>query len=47
MEKTEDGWYWEEYADDDLESPLYAGTPSACVICHAEGSDSVRAFALP
>jgi hypothetical protein len=47
MEKTDDGWYWEEYADDNLESPLYAGSPGVCVNCHGAGNDSVRAFALP
>ncbi|MEZ4381888.1 MAG: hypothetical protein R3A79_11085 [Nannocystaceae bacterium] len=46
MEKTADGWYWEEYIDD-FQAPAYKGAPEVCTGCHAAGSDSVRAFALP
>ena len=47
MEKRAGGWYWEEYSADDLETPIFSGSPDICVDCHASGSDFVRAFKLP
>jgi hypothetical protein len=45
MEKRQDGWFWAEWDSDGDAS--YSGKPSICIDCHASGSDSVRAFALP
>jgi hypothetical protein len=45
MEKRDDGWFWAEW--DNEGDAQYSGRPSLCIDCHASGSDSVRAFALP
>jgi hypothetical protein len=45
MEKRDDGWFWAEW--DNEGDAIYSGRPSTCTDCHASGSDSVRAFALP
>ena len=45
MEKRDDGWFWAEW--DHEGDAMYSGRPSICTDCHASGSDSVRAFALP
>jgi len=45
MEKRDDGWFWAEW--DNEGDAMYSGRPSTCTDCHASGSDSVRAFALP
>jgi hypothetical protein len=45
MEKRADGWFWVEWDTDG--DPAYSGKPDTCIDCHASGSDSVRAFALP